>query len=271
MIELKPFRLPLGLKLGVLAGALWALCLLAGAPLTAQVNIEDLRPDDPPPGLSGSLRGDVNIQTGNVSFVRLGLEARVNRVEDSVHTLIVGDGGLGLIGSSRFASSGLAHYRETYWISEWAAPEWFGQINYDRSRLLAFRALAGAGVRSPTYHPEWGRIGGGTSLMLEHERFMLPDTAFHPERSTVMRSSTFLTLRAVFGDDGAVVVSSTTYIQPRLRDLRDVRLSENLSVATSVTEQVAVTTSFDLRYDSRPPDEVSSLDTRLRTGITLRY
>lgn len=252
-----------------LAGALLGICLFTATPAAAQVNIEDLRSDDPPDGLSGSLGGDLTIQTGNVDFVRVGLRARLNQVEDDVHTLIVGDGGLGFLGSSRFASSGLAHYRRTYWLSPWAAPEWFGQLNYDRSRALAFRALVGGGARSLTYRPSWGRVGGGTSLLLEHERFILPDTAEGPKRQTAIRSSSFLTFSATLGEDAGV--SSTTYVQPKMWDLADLRVLHDLTVSTGITDQWHLTVSFDLRYDSRSPEHVASLDTRLRTGVTLRY
>ncbi len=250
-------------------GTAVAMCGLLAAPAAAQVNIEDLRPEEAPEGRSGSVRGDVDFQTGNVSFLRLGLEARVNQVDDGVHTLVVGDGGLGFLGSSRFSSSGLLHLRRTYWVTDAVAPEWFLQTNYDRSRLLAFRLLAGGGIRSPRYRPDWGSIGGGTSLMVEHERFMLDDTASHPREVTVLRSSSFLTFQGEVGE--GLVLSSTTYVQPRITDPGDIRILENLSAETDVTDRVALAISFDLRYDSRPPDETSSLDTRLRTGLILRY
>ena len=238
-------------------------------PGAAQVNVEALRPDDPPPGVSGSLSGDLTVQTGNTDFVRIGIEGRRYHVTEGSTTLVVGHGGIGFLGRNRFASSGLFHYRRTYGMTDWLAPEWYGQANYDRSRSLSFRALAGAGVRSPGARTDWGHVGGGTGLMLEHERLSLPDTASHPRHTTVVRSSSFATLRVVTA--GELVVTSTTYIQPQVDEPGDVRVLEDLALATPVTERLALTVSFDLRYDSRPPDDVASLDTRLRTGLTLTY
>jgi len=34
---------------------------------------------------------------------------------------------------------------------------------------------------------------------------------------------------------------------------------------------MAITVSFDLRYDGKPPDGITSLDTSLRTGVTFTY
>lgn len=254
--------------LAVLVLALGATAV-AGRPAAGQVNVEALRPDDPPAGVSGSLSGDLTVQAGNTDFVRVGVEGRRYEVSDSVTTLIVGHGGLGLLGSRRFASSGLLHYRDTYRLHRWFAPEWYAQTNYDRSQALSFRALVGGGARTPRVGGEWGQIGGGTGFMLEHERLAVPDTAVHPRHTTVIRSSSFATVRVVTDDD--LVVTSTTYVQPQVGEWGDVRVLEDLALATPVTERLALTVSFDLRYDSRPPDDIARLDARLRTGLTLTY
>lgn len=263
--ERSGFRYPLpSLMVGV--------CLLVAALPTvgaAQVNVEPLRGEDPPEGVSGSLSGDLTIQTGNTDFVRVGLEARLNEVRGSTTTLVVGNGGLGFLGTSRFASSGLFHYRRMYDRFEWASPEWYAQVNYDRARDLRFRTVVGGGVRSPVVRGEWGHLGAGTGFMLEDERLAIPDTAAHPDHTTVVRSSSYGNFRVVTDRD--LVLTSTTYVQPQVDRIRDVRILEELALTTPVTDRVSLRISFDLRYDSRPPDGLSGLDTRLRTGLTLDY
>lgn len=247
------------------------LLVLAAVPtaVRAQVNVEPLRGEDPPEGVSGSLSGDLTVQTGNTDFVRVGLEARLNEVEGSTTTLLVANGGIGFLGTSRFASSGLFHYRRMYDRFEWVSPEWYAQVNYDRARDLRFRTVVGGGVRSPVVRGEWGHVGAGTGLMLEDERLAIPDTAAHPDHTTVIRSSSYGNFRIVTERD--LAVTSTTYIQPQVNQLGDIRILEDLSLTTPVTDQVSLRVSFDLRYDSRPPDGLSALDTRLRTGLTLDY
>ena len=235
----------------------------------AQVNIEALRTDDPPLGRSGSFGGDFTVRTGNVDFLRLGFNGRHYAVGENLTTLIVGNGGIGLLGRSRFASSGLLHYRQTYTAREWISPEWYGQANYDRAQLLRLRLVVGAGIRTAVAGGPWGQFGAGTALMFEHERLALPDSALHPQQTVVVRSSSFLTLRVTSGE--SFVVTSTTYLQPDVLALRDVRLLENLRLASSITESVAITVSFDLRYDSRPPDGIARVDTALRAGVRYTY
>ncbi len=244
------------------------LLIVFAGPASAQVNIEALRRDDPPLGRSGSLGGDFTFRTGNVDFVQLDFNGRQYVVAENVTTLIVGNAGIGFLGRSRFASSGLIHYRRTH-AHRWASPEWYAQANYDRAQLLRLRLVGGGGIRAAVVRGAWGQFGTGTALMFEHERLELPDSALHARRTTVVRSSSFLTLRVV--SESGFVVTSTTYLQPDIQALGDVRILENLRLASPITEKVALTVSFNLRYDSRPPDGVAKLDTVLRTGVTYTY
>ena len=97
----------------------------------------------------------------------------------------------------------------------------------------------------------------GVSLMVEHERLDLPDVAIHDDQTTTIRWSYFVTLRLVPNEN--LVITSTTYLQPKFDTLGDLRTLENLRVAVSVTDELDLTISFDLRYDSRPPDLISDL------------
>jgi len=247
-----------------------ALTLALAGEASAQVNIESLRREDPPQGISGSVGGDLNVTTGNTDFVSVNLNTRLTRVLDLRTDLLIGQGGLGFLGRNRFATSGLVHYRQTFRLTEWIGPEWYVQTDYDRALKLDLRALVGSGARFDFARGAWGRFGAGLSLMLEHERLDLPDTAVHPTSATVIRNSTFLTLRVVPSEH--LVVSSTTYLQPSLDDVADdVRVLENLRIAASLTERLDLTVTFDLRYDSDPPDGLAALDTRTLMGVTLNY
>lgn len=256
-------------RVALILPGLLAFSILLPSPGASQVNVEPLRGEDPPEGTSGSFGADVVVQTGNTDFVRVGVEGRLYLVEGPTTTLMVGNGGIGFLGTSRFASSGLFHYRKTYRTFQWISPEWYAQVNYDRARDLRFRTVAGGGVRSPVVRGDWGHVGAGTGLMFEDERLALADTAAHPDHTTVIRSSSYGNFRVAF--ERGMVITSTTYVQPQVGHLKDVRILEDLAFSTPVTERLALTVSFDLRYDSRPPDGLAALDTRLRTGLTLSY
>ena len=246
-----------------------AALVIAPAALAGQVNIEALTRDDPPFGRSGSVGGNMTIRTGNVDLVQIGLNARYYVVEERMRTLMIANGGIGFLGRSRFASSGLFHYRRTYTVHEWVSPEWFGQANYDRAQLLSFRTVGGAGVRTAVADGTWGEFSAGTSLMLEHERLDLPPDAIHPSETTAIRSSTFASLRLLPGEH--VVITSTTYVQPRFSQPGDVRVLESFRLASPISDDLQLTVTFDFRYDADPPDGIARLDTTLRTGVTYTY
>ena len=239
------------------------------SPVSAQVNVEALRQDNPPLGYSGTFGGDLTLRTGNVELVQIGWNARLYKVTESRTTFMVGNGGLCLQGGSRFASSGLLHYRETYLYNETISPEWYGQLNYDRPQLLDFRMVVGGGARTSFASGEWGNFGMGAAFFFEHERLDLADVAVHPNQTTVIRGSYFLTLRLVPNEN--LVITSTTYLQPVVGNWGDLRTLANFRIAASVTDELDLTVSFDLRYDSGPPDGISALDTSLRTGLRYTY
>ena len=250
-------------------GLLIVLAVVFPVPAFAQVNVEALRRDDPPLGYSGTVGGDLTLRTGNVDLFQLGLEARLYRVTDSMTRLIIGNGGLGLLSGSRFASSGLLHFRQTYDTEGHFSPEWWGQLNYDRPQLLDFRALTGAGVRTSFAGGEWGQFGMGAALMVEHERLDLAETAVHDSNTTLVRGTSFLALRLVPNEN--FLITSTMYLQPAVGDWGDTRTLVNLRLASSITNELDLTVSFDLRHDSRPPDGIAALDTSLRTGLRYTY
>jgi hypothetical protein len=78
-----------------------------------------------------------------------------------------------------------------------------------------------------------------------------------------------VTLKIVTGE--SFVVTSTSYIQPRVSRPGDVRVLENMRIGASVTDRVSLTVAFDLRFDSEPPDGIARLDSTLRTGVTYSY
>jgi len=245
------------------------LALLLPARLHAQVDIESMRREGATEGVTGTVGGDLTLKTGNTDLVQTDLHTRLDWVRGSSTTLFVAEGGVGLLKNKNFSSSGLLHLRQTRWLGDRVAPEAYGQINYDRPLLLDFRALLGAGLRLRFSRGDWGDVGAGASVMWEHERLDLPAGATHAARTRRFRNSTFVSLRVVGGE--SLVVSSTSYIQPALDDLGDLRVLENLGVAASLTDRLALSVTFDLRYDSGPPDGLAALDTRLKTGLTFSY
>jgi hypothetical protein len=220
-------------------------------------------------GYSGTVAADLELTTGNVEHFQLGINGRVDYQTEATTTFLLGRGDIGLVGSDRFSNAGLLHLRHgRLWFPR-LMPEIYAQINYDEPQLLEVRAVAGGGVRVGLADTESIRLWVGTGYMFEHERLDLPDTARHPQTTSVHRWSSYVTGRAAAGTN--VTLVATGYIQPLIDDLLDLRILSDVSLGVSVTRALSLNVSFSLRYDSRPPDAVAALDTALRNGIAVTF
>lgn len=184
-------------------------------------------------------------------------------------TFLVGSGDLGWQGGERFSNQGLLHLRRTYRTDRTIAPEFFLQTNYDKSRSLSFRGLAGVGARvTLVTRPTWHLVTA-TAYMFEREVLDLPRTALHPERTSSHRWSSYISTRVA--TDPRLAFVATAYVQPRFDDFSDVRVLTDARMALELSGRVSVTMTFNARYDSEPPDDVDSLDVTWQTGFAVEW
>lgn len=235
----------------------------------AQVNVERFRPGAEETGFSGEARLNIAARTGNVEVVELGAEGRVDYLTENVRWFLIGRGDLGWNGGERYANEALLHLRHERRLRPTLRVEAFTQVNYDKSRLLLFRGLAGAGLRIGLVRASTVRVWLGTAYMLEHERIDVPAGAVHPTEVTAHRLSSYLSTSLGLGGRASVV--STVYVQPRIGELGDTRVLGETGISTPIVGSVALTVSFRLRFDGDPPDDVNELDTALQTGIAVSF
>jgi hypothetical protein len=105
--------------------------------------------------------------------------------------------------------------------------------------------------------------------MFEHERLELVPEDEHPDRTSHHRLTTYLTANADVGEGG--VISATIYTQPRIDAWGDVRVLAETRLSAGLSERLALTVSWNLRHDSRPPEGVADLDTTLKTGLAVAF
>jgi len=266
MVTIQPHRRTSPARTIAFAGFLLlnALQLVQG-----QVNIEALRSTSSDSGLAGTLGINLALRTGNVELVELGIDGRVDYGTAKSSTLFLWRGELGFVGGDRFTNDGLLHLRHGRKTVSSVAAEVFGQTNYDKSRLLEFRALLGGGLRLGIVDARTVGLWLGVGYMFEHEVLDLPIEASHERRTDVHRASNYVAARITAGPQ--LVIAATGYAQPQIDDPGDIRIVNNVGIAAKITRTIALTIKFDLRYDSRPPDGIAGLDTTLRNGLTIAF
>jgi hypothetical protein len=242
-------------------------------PLTAaahaQVNIEQVRPDTTDGGVSGSLGVDMTFRTGNVDIVKLKVSGRLDYAAGGFRTFVLTGGDFGWESGDAFSNEAILHLRQVFRADARVKPETFEQINYDKRRALTFRGLLGGGLRVTVLQWSGSRVWFGTAYMFERERLELPADAVHPDQTWAHRWSNYLSARIAVTESAGIVW--TVYAQPRFDDFEDVRVLGDTRMEVRVGGPVSLVTSFLLRWDSRPPDDIEALDTTLGTGLRLRF
>jgi len=246
-----------------------ALMLTAGQ-ATAQVNIEALRRDAGSTGFSGALALNLELHTGNTDLKEIGLEGRLDFSHPNVNTFILARNDFGWEQGERFADEGLIHFRQHYPVHGRIGLEAFTQYNYDTTYRLDTRVLAGGGFRFHLVESGAFQLWEGASAFLEHERLNgFPEGDEHSDRSTVVRWSHYLSSRIAVND--RVVSTGTVYFQPLWNAIGDTRVLGELNLEIDLAGPLVLALSYVMRYDSRPPEGVSKLDTVLENGLAVTF
>lgn len=269
----------------IATGLTLALLGIAGSPASAQVNTEKLRKMEKA-GFSGHTEVSASFLAGNVDLLQLGVGLRVQYATleptltpesaspstlaaasaptpeaTSIQSILflVGDLQYGRNADEKFLSLGFAHLR---WTRMWLpaiGTELFIQLQYNEFIKLEQRLLAGVGLRLPIIDTAAFQVTFGTGYMLEFERLDVP--ADGPDEREVLahRSTNYVSLRFNI-DEPRVHVVNTTYFQPRITQLRDVRVLDEAELEIKIVDELAFVVGLGIRYDSEPPENVRSLD-----------
>ena len=244
--------------------------ILAAAQASAQVNIEALRGDAGSSGFSGALAVNLEMHTGNTDLKEIGLEGRLDFDHPRVNTFVLARNDFGWEQGERFADEGLIHLRQHYPLHGRIGLEAFTQYNYDTTYRLDRRALAGGGLRFHLVGSDAFQLWEGASAFVEHERLSeLQEGDDHPERSTVVRWSHYLSSRFAVND--RVVSTCTVYLQPLWNGIGDTRVLGELNLEIDLAGPLVLALNFVMRYDSRPPEGVNKLDTVLENGLAVTF
>jgi hypothetical protein len=225
------------------------------------VNVQSVLATEAEEGLSGSITAGVDWRTGTIRL--LGLSAApVARYRAGDHLLIgIVRGEYRTFGDSKVVARTFEHLRYRYRLVPRVTAEVFAQHEYDEFRRIELRALAGAGPKFDLVHRPRTNLAWGLAYMLEHRRLRDDDQPDAGARRTQHRASSYLTGSYQVKDDLQLV--ETFYAQPVLTDPGDIRLLSESQLVVKLTDQLALTTSFVLAYDRRPPAGVKRLDTAL--------
>lgn len=146
----------------------------------------------------------------------------------------------------------------------------FAQVQENETLRLRSRWLVGSGAQVDVIRGERTSLTFGTGAMLEWER--LDRDALRPDEPTArdaVRMANLCVLRHETA--GGVRILNIVYLQPRLDDLADLRILNDLGVSVPVSSHVRLTSSVEWRHDTRPPGSLKRDDLTFKMGAALDF
>lgn len=234
-----------------------------------QINTERYREDSDSLGVSAIADLEITAITGNTDFQFIHLGGRLNYNWGESYTFLVGDGGFGWDEGESIFDQALLHLRHVQSINDVLQAEGFIQTDFNKKRLLTKRVLIGAGFRFKIFMSDGFKIRVGTTYFYEHENYDVPASSVHGNNLYANRFSTYLTFEYEIKDD--VKLFLVNYFQPQIGKWEDYRIISDNSLIVGLSSFVDLQVSFNLRFDSRPPESIKNTDTFTKFGFSFKF
>ncbi len=223
-----------------------------------------------PEGVSGGVTAAADFNRGNTDLFVLSVSPIVRyRAKDEFVAAIVRTE-YGHNDDERILFRAFTHIRYRHRFSERWLGEAFTQHEFDEFRRLNLRSLVGFGPKYELLRRQDANLGLGVAYMLEYEeldndgneRDAGDDHLDH-------RLSSYLSGR--LAPTERVELFQTFYAQPRFDRPSDIRLLSQSEASVKASETIAITTSLNIAYDSRPPDTIKKTDITLKSSISWSF
>ncbi len=163
----------------------------------------------------------------------------------------------------------MAHLRHVQQVSDYVQIEIFTQTDFNKKRLLDDRKLIGGGLRFRILKQDNAKVRLGTSYFYEYEKFNSPFNSIDKHTIFANRFSTYLTFELALKEDVKLLIIN--YYQPKIGNWGDYRILSDNSLLVSLSSLLDIKLSFNLRYDTRPPETIKSIDTITKFGLGIKF
>ena len=220
-------------------------------------------------GFRSTLGADIALESGHTELFEIGARVRFDFRRERHYTFATGELRYGTQEGNPFRDRMFGHLRYNYQLLPRLVAEAFTQLQRDRFARLQLRVLAGGGLRIRYFNRKTVKLFQGTTPMYEYENLDQAPLDHHPATVSTARWSNYLNLRLQLTEE--TQFNATVYVQPRFDQWSDMRVLNQAALTVHLTEAVRLVTEFRLNYDSRPPDEVESLDLALQNGVEVSF
>jgi hypothetical protein len=237
---------------------------LPGISFCQIVNIESQRIITDTVGWSGDLGISVSASKNTKSYFTFNGHGHLQFKSHKNLFLSILDYNLVHAGNEDFDNTGFGHLRYNRKVSDLFSFEAFTQFQFNEITKIELRSLNGLGFRLKLSQYERSKFYYGLAYMFEYEE--VKDVSFI-NKDHRMSSYFSFTLKP----EETVVFSNTTYIQPKLNEFRDYRLSNNTRLVFNITTHLKFVTQFNFLFDARPPEGVPRSSYEVKNGLNYRF
>ncbi len=236
-------------------------------PVFGQINIEQLRMDDDTSGLwSGHIESELTFKKGNNDFILLESTVAVEADWRNSSALLVLKGDIGESNGNRISNEFVSHLRYVDRFSPIVYGEVYLQYNYNLSRKILNREIAGGGARFVLLDdPAW-KVRLGIGAMYEREEFDVPLGTDEWREIGQIRGSNYVSLNVAAAPN--ISITTATYYQPSLKDIQDFRILSETKASFRFSGSLSFTIKFNLFYDNIPLTGLKNYDIDSKYGLT---
>ena len=248
---------------------LLVLLLLALSQSTAKasiVNVLSPQVGQDADGWASNAKLSLQHLAGNESKLAISMLAGTRWQYDGHQVLLKASGDWGMASEAVYTKKAFAHLRYKQELGDRWRAFGFVQIDNNEFRSILMRDLAGVGVERLLVHTDTLEAAIAVGAMAELEWAL---DAPEPDPLTV-RSTNYLTL--AWQPAESLSLGSTTFFQPLVSDIEDIRGFQQADLRVNLTESIAWSTTWKLEYDSRPAStEVQKWDSSIKSGLVVSW
>lgn len=169
-------------------------------------------------------------------------------------------------------STGYGHFRINFNRKKRLSTEAFTQIQYDETRGMNFRFLAGVGTRLNLLKSENLELFLGNGLMWETEEWKMPEGNDSIVVKNIPKSSNYFSIKAKLNP--FTTFNSINYYQVGYDNDQNVfrhRLSIDASLVFLINKHLSFVNSFNAGYENKPVVPILRFSYTLSNGILIKF
>jgi len=234
--------------------------------LSAQlVNIEKSR-KEAKPGFQGHIDLNLMLTQNTRQIFETGTSTHVQYHKDRHTVLLLNNISFMRVEGDNLINNGFQHLRYNYTVGGgFTTAEVFTQHQYNSIRLLKRRFLLGGGPRFKVFESDNLGIYIAPLVMYEHELLNDDDET----RTDKFKGDLYVS--GTFALDKRINFSHTTYYQPDFAKFNEFRISSETGLEMKFNDSFSFLVTYNLAYDSHPPQDIPKLFYTLRNGIKYSF